>query len=346
MPSLRKRMDAILDARLPKLPAADLDPAARLALLQAHGDFSLAYSTYAQPDLQYFGDANGYIAYATKMGHTFALGDPVADPAHRADYIRRFVAASNAPCFVQTSRETAAVLETLGYRINHMGVDTRLSLDAHSFSGKRNETIRYSERWLLKKNYQLIECDGSIADAQKVREISSNWRSGRIVSRREMRFLNRPFGVELAPHMRRFLIIDPAGHPVAVLDFDPMFRAGTVIGYTVAFKRKLAGTTPHAEIGLTKFATDRFTGEGRSIVTFGLSPLAAITESGFLESRIWRSLFERAYRSKRINARIFNLQGQAAFERRFHGEEIPTYIGFKRRTPLEILALLRLLKTL
>ncbi|KQS64084.1 hypothetical protein ASG39_12935 [Rhizobium sp. Leaf371] len=346
MSSLRKRMDAILNARLPQLPAAALDAPARLELLRKYGDFSVAYSTYAQPDLQYFGDAEGYIAYATKMGHTFVLGDPVADPARRADYIRRFVAASNAPCFVQTSRETAAVLETLGYRINHMGVDTKLSLDTHSFSGKRNETIRYSERWLLKKNYRLIECDGSIADAQKVRDISSNWRSGRIVSRREMRFLNRPFGVQLAPFMRRFLIIDPDGHPVAVLDFDPIFRTGEVIGYTVAFKRKLAGTTPHAEIGLTKFATDRFAAEGRAIVTFGLSPLAAITESGFLESRIWRSLFERAFHSKRVNARIFNLQGQAAFKRRFHGEEIPTYIGFKRRTPLEILSLLRLLKTL
>lgn len=346
MPSLRKRMDAMLDARLPRLSAADLDAQARLDLLQQYGDFSLAYSTYAQPDLQYFGDAKGYIAYATKMGHTFVLGDPVAAPAHRAEYIKRFVAAAHAPCFVQTSRETAAVLETLGYRINHMGVDTRLSLDTHSFAGKRNETIRYSERWLLKKNYRLIECDGSLADAQKVREISSNWRSGRIVSRREMRFLNRPFGAELTPHMRRFLIIDPAGHPVAVLDFDPIFRAGQAIGYTVAFKRKLAGTTPHAEIGLTKFATDCFIAEGREIVTFGLSPLADITESGFPESRFWRSLFVQAYHSRRINARIFNLQGQAAFKRRFHGEEIATYIGFKRRTPLEILALLRLLKTL
>ncbi len=139
-----------------------------------------------------------------------------------------------------------------------------------------------------------MECDGTIAHSDQVRHISTNWRNGRIVNRREMRFLNRPFEPELAPHMRRFLIIDPGGVPTAILDFDPIFRNGDVIGYTAAFKRKLTGTTPHAEIGLTKFATDRFREEGRSHVTFGLSPLAAIAAIGFSESRVWRSFFERA----------------------------------------------------
>lgn len=346
MPNLRKMFDALLDARLPKHKDFKPDSATKLELCRRYGDFSLAYSTAVQPDLSYFGDAEGYIAYATKMGHTFVLGDPVANPTAKADYIRRFVAASNNPCFVQIGHETASVLSGLGYRINQMGVDTRLMLDTHSFSGKKNETVRYSEKWLLKKNYRLVECDGTIADAEQIRHISTNWRNGRIVRRRDMRFLNRPFQPDLAPHMRRFVIIDPNNHPTAILDFDPIFRGGDVIGYTAAFKRKLTGTTPHAEIGLTKFAADKFKEEGRSIVTFGLSPLAAIAESGFAESRIWRSFFEKAYRSKRINEKIFNLQGQAAFKRRFHGEELATYIAFKRGTPFEMIALLRLLKTL
>ncbi|WP_426240766.1 phosphatidylglycerol lysyltransferase domain-containing protein [Pararhizobium sp. DWP1-1-3] len=346
MPSLRKILDALLDARLPKTPIFEPNLASKLELCRRYGDFSLAYSTAVQPDLRYFGDGEGYIAYATKMGHTFVLGDPVASVELRADYIRRFVALSNRPCFVQIGHETARVLSSLGYHINQMGVDTRLSLDTHSFAGKRNETVRYSEKWLLKKDYRIVECDGTIANSDQVRHISTNWRNGRIVNRREMRFLNRPFEPKLAPHMRRFLIIDPVGVPTAILDFDPIFRNGDIIGYTAAFKRKLTGTTPHAEIGLTKFATDRFREEGRSHVTFGLSPLAAIASSGFSESRVWRSFFERAYRSKRINEKIFNLQGQAAFKRRFHGEELATYIAFQRRSPLEMLALLRLLKTL
>jgi hypothetical protein len=52
----------------------------------------------------------------------------------------------------------------------------------------------------------------------------------------------------------------------------------------------------------------------------------------------------RAFHFKKVD--IFNLQGQAAFKRRFRGDEVPTYIASRRRSPMEKLALLRLIKTL
>ncbi|MBX5159067.1 DUF2156 domain-containing protein [Rhizobium sp. NZLR8] len=346
MPNIRRLFDEIMDRRLTAIPNTSVSADKRLELCRKHGDFAVAYSTAVQRDLKHFGDEQGYLAYATKMGHTFVLGDPVACKQDRERYIRDFVSAAANPCFVQIGRETATVLAELGYRVNHMGVDTHLSFDTHSFAGKKNETVRYSERWLIKQGYAIIERDGTRTQADQIKAVSDNWRAGRIVSRREMRFLNRPFFPELSPHMRRFVILDPKGAPIALLDFDPIFEGGVVEGYTAAFKRKLAGTTPHAEVGLTKFAADRFREEGHARVTLGLSPLAAIAESGFSESRFWRALFERAFRSDRVNTHIFNLRGQAAFKRRFHGEEVPTYIAFKRRTPMEMVALLRLLKTL
>jgi len=346
MPNLRKLMDSFLDRRLAIGVSVALSERQKLELCEKHGDFSLAYSTAVQPNLQHFGDEDGYIAFATKMGHTFALGDPVAPHSKRADYIERFIGVASKPCFVQIGEASAAVLSARGYRINHMGIDTHLPLATHNFAGKKNETVRYSERWLLNKRYSIVECDGTITSAQQIVDLSTEWRAGRIVSRREMCFLNRPFLADLAPHMRRFVIIDPEGKPVAILDFDPLFSNGKVTGYTAAFKRKLTGTTPHAEVGLTKFAADRFREEGRTLVTLGLSPLAAIAASGFAESRIWKSLFQRAFSSERINEKIFNLKGQAAFKRRFHGEEQPVFMAFKRGTPAEMIALLRLLKTL
>ncbi|PZM10044.1 phosphatidylglycerol lysyltransferase domain-containing protein [Rhizobium tubonense] len=346
MLNLRKSIDSYLDRRLPHIVSHDIAACERLALCRRFGDFSLAYSTAVQPDLKYFGDSDGYIAYGTKMGYIFALGDPVAAPAQRADYIRRFVAAAKRPCFVQMDRDSACTLSSLGYRINHIGIDTGLCLGSHSFSGGRNETIRYSEKWLFKNGFSIVECDGTGKFDHHVAAISDNWRAGRVVSRREMRFLNRPFRVELSPDMRRFILLDPAEEPVALLDFDPMFRNGEIFGYTTAFKRKSSGTTSHAEVGLTKFAANRFQEEGHSLLTLGLSPLAAIVETGFAESPIWRRLHKRAFASRYVNERIFNVQGQAAFKRRFHGNEFPTYIGFKRGSPAEMIALLRLMKTL
>ncbi|MFP5076654.1 phosphatidylglycerol lysyltransferase domain-containing protein [Rhizobium sp. YIM 134829] len=346
MLSARRIFDAAMDTGLPPLPEAGLSVAGRLALCREHGDFSVAYSSAVQDGLRYFGDEHGYLAYATKMGHSFVLGDPVAAPSARADYLRAFVAEGKAPCFVQIGPETAEVLSGLGYRVNQIGVDTLLAFDRHSFSGKRNETVRYSERWLVKQGYQLIECDGTVGSRAAIKALSKKWRAGRVVHRREMAFLNRPFRTELMPDMRRFLVLDPGGEPVAVIDFDPIYSAGRVIGYTTAFKRRLPDASSHAEIGLTKFAADRFRSEGRSRLTLGLSPLAGLAPSGYPESAVWAWLFARAFHSPRINARFFNLQGQAAFKRRFHGEEVPTYIAFKRGTPLEMLALLRVLKTM
>ena len=346
MPGVRSFIDSVFDRRMANLPNTPYPNEEKLDLCRKHGDFSLAYSTAVQGNLRHYGDDSGYLAYATKMGHTFVLGDPVAAPIERRRYIEGFVKAAGRPCFVQIGAQTASVLAGLGYRVNRMGVDTRLTLDTHDFAGKRNETVRYSERWLIKKGFSIVECDGTKTTQEQIEAVSEDWRSGRIVNRREMCFLNRPFLSALSPDMRRFLILDPDNRPVAILDFDPLFSNGAVTGYTAAFKRKFTGTTSHAEIGLTKFAADRFREEGRAVVTLGLSPLAAIGRSGFLESGFWRSLFKRAFDSRAVNTHIFNLQGQAAFKRRFHGDEEPMYIAFKRRTPLEILALLRLLKTL
>jgi lysylphosphatidylglycerol synthetase-like protein (DUF2156 family) len=344
MVRMRKLIDSCFDRGLPAIPSSKLTVDQRLSLCRQYGDFSLAYSTAVQPDLSYFGDENGYIAYATKMGHVFALGDPVTSRASKADYIARFLAQSGKPCFVQIHSATAAALTSHGYSVNQLGKDSALSLPNHSFKGKRNETLRYSERWLYKNGYTIHEC-GNGELGPELSNISDDWRAGRIVRRREMRFLNRPFCLSLTPGMRRFVLLSPHSKPIALLDFDPLFRGGKAIGYTAAFKRKIQGTTAHAEIGLTKYAADRFRQEGAEIMTLGLSPLAGIEKSQFPESTVWRYLYQRAFLSPLVNRRIFNVQGQAAFKRRFHGDELQTYIGFKRGTPTEKVALLRLLKT-
>lgn len=346
MGSIRLAFDGYMERRLPFVSTLELSEPQRLSICRRYGSTSLAYSSATQPDLMHFGDQNGYVAFARKMGHVFVLGDPVAAPEHRLALLQRFVEQSGDPCFVQIGMETAQMLSALGYRVNRMGVETVLPLTDTMFAGARNQSIRYSEKWLRQRGYQLCEAlEGEETAAEAIR-ISDEWRSARIVNRREMRFLNRPFLPEPGPDMRRFVLRDPDNKIAALLDFDPIYGEDRIIGYTTAFKRKRHGTTPHAEIALTKFAADTFRAEKIGFITLGLSPLAEIDQSGFRESVIWRFLFDRAYHSRRVNEKIFNLQGQAAFKRRFHGEEVPSYMAFRSASPLRMLALLRLLKTL
>jgi lysylphosphatidylglycerol synthetase-like protein (DUF2156 family) len=346
MASVRLWLDERLERRAAAIPTVGLTADDRLALVRAHGDFSLAYSTAAQKDLSYFGDREGYIAFGYKMTGVFALGDPVAPSAVRSRLIRDFVHAAGAPTFVQVGEETARTLSALGYRVNRMGVDTRIALSAAMFSGRRNETVRYSERWLVKNGYRLVEDDGACNLTAELQALSKRWRAGRVVKSREMSFLNRPFSAVPGPGMRRFLLISPQGEALALLDLDPIHRDGETVGYTTSFKRKLPGVTPHAEIGLTKFAADRLFAEGRRELTLGLSPLVDVGPSGFRESPLLRTAMQRLFHSPTVNRRIFNLEGQAAFKRRFHGAEEPVYIAFRRLSPVRMIALLRLCRAL
>jgi len=145
--------------------------------------------------------------------------------------------------------------------------------------------------------------------------------------------------------MRRFVLIEPDGKIGCILYFDPICRDGEVIGYLTAFKRKLPDTTSHAEIGLTKRAVDVFKAEGRERVMLGLSPLHNVEPSGFSESAPFRAMLRGLYKSDMVNRKVFNLQGHAAFKRRFHGCAEPRYFAWRGGSPfMHFISLMRLSK--
>jgi lysylphosphatidylglycerol synthetase-like protein (DUF2156 family) len=341
----RKLIDRMFDRNLVNLPPAPLRKADRLNLFRRHGDFSLAYSTAVQEGLAHFGDSRGYIAHGSKMGSRIALGDPVCAEADRREILDAFIDAAKTPCFAEIRRETAEHLAARGFRVAMIGVDTALDLATYDFSGKRKETVRYSERWLEKKGYRIAEA-GEVAGVEEmIADLSARWRASRIVKKREMAFLNRPLPEAGGAMMRRFLLIEPDGRIGCLVYFDPICRDGEIIGYLTAFKRKLPDTTSHAEIGLTKHAVDIFKAEGRERVMLGLSPLCDVAPSGFAESAAFHKTLRGLYRSGAVNRRIFNLQGHAAFKRRFHGREEPRYFAWNAGSPFRhFISLMRLSK--
>ena len=341
----RKLIDRLFDRGLAELPDAELQQADRLALFMQHGDFSLAYSSAVQAGLSHFGDERGYIAHGKKMGSLIALGDPVCAKADRTDLLDAFIGAARTPCFAEIDRETAEHLAARGFRIAMMGIDTALDLASYDFSGKRKETVRYSERWLEKKGYRLAEAEDVEGADCMIAELSARWRQSRIVKKREMAFLNRPLSEAGGPMMRRFVLIEPDGHISCLLYFDPICRDGEIVGYLTSFKRKLPETTSHAEIGLTKRAVDVFKAEGRERVMLGLSPLCNVEPSGYDESTPFRAMLRGLYRSGAVNRKVFNLQGHAAFKRRFHGCEEPRYLAWNAGSPFKhFISLMRLSK--
>jgi phosphatidylglycerol lysyltransferase len=330
-----------------------LSLARRLELISQHGNFSLAYSTAVQPELQYFGNNEGYIAYRTKYGYVFALADPVAAKELRAPLVDAFIKRFSKPSFCHISTNTADILAARKFRLNEMGFDTRLDLASYSFSGKEKERFRYAANWLARHgyrieelNYQQIRDGASQSLAREVEELTQHWRGTRTLNE-ESAFLNRPIVYDDEVDVRKFFLIDPEGRLAALLFFDPIYDEGQLVGYVTSFKRRLPAAPKIAEQGISKLAIERFAEEGRQLVKLGLAPLAELEDRQYRCNRIMHFSFGLAFKSRLINRYFYNLQGHADFKSRYRGEKekiyyaSPVYVN-----DLRLVAMLRLTKVI
>src|SRR5579872_4995465 len=106
---------------------------ARLRALRHYGNFALAYSATFQPGLNYFGSAEGFLAYKQVGSTAFVLSNPITPFDCCEELIRNFLSQRSDVCFWQASRRVAETLEKLGFYVNEMGIETRIELGGYSF---------------------------------------------------------------------------------------------------------------------------------------------------------------------------------------------------------------------
>ena len=238
-------------------PITKITIAERQQALLRWGDFSLAYSIAHQPCLKYFGDSNGFLAFGTRTGFNYVLGDPLCAPEHKEKILSDFVQQHRRVSFVQASESTAAILERLGFRINEIGVDTRLDLATYSFTGKDKEWLRYADNWVSRRGFRIAEAN--IADhEQEIEFVSETWRKSRTIKRKEVRFLNRPIPMIDESGVRKFFLFSPAGSIEAFVYFDPLYSAGQLSGYVACIKRRLPDCSTYGETAILKRAIEQF----------------------------------------------------------------------------------------
>jgi lysylphosphatidylglycerol synthetase-like protein (DUF2156 family) len=324
----------------------EIDLEARIRLFRQFGNFTIAWSTVVQPGLKYFGHAGGYLAYASKWGIDFVLGDPVIEASAAGEIVDRFIASCRRkPCFVNCSGTTARELERQGYYINPMGIDTIIDLPTYDFSGKSKEPFRYAANWLARRGYRIEERDYSELDPRIALGLSEKWRGTRTVKDREVGLLNRPFVAEDEPGVRKFFLFDERRELVAMVYLDPVYEDGGTIGYSTSIKRRLPDAPVCAEQGIMKHCVEKLKTEGIGDVRLGLSPLCELDHRTFQRRNPFLQFsFSAGFRAKWLNRWFYNVQGHAAFKKRFRGREEPVYFA----TPVlindfRIIAMLRLM---
>ena len=346
MSLLFRTIDRHLERKTPHVPERAVPMNLRWQLLRQHGNFPLAYPAVTETYLTTFGDARGMIPFAQKMGVTFALGDPVAAPSDQPALLSEFVEAFASPVFVACQRHTAETLAGLGYRVNEFGFDAAIDLEGHSFSGGTYKRVRYGTNWLKSNGMIISEKPETDISKKAIKQMSGRWRKTR-VTRREVRFLNREFSPEKEPDVRRFYAIASDGSLAGLINFDPVFERGAVIGYLASQKRRLPKDAAYLDLAIMRHAIDTFQSEGLKTVFMGISPVADIRPSGFDREHLWlRHAFRAAHESSWANRSFFNSKGLAEYKNRFRGRRIPLYICLPPRgsSLVKIIALLRLIR--
>jgi lysylphosphatidylglycerol synthetase-like protein (DUF2156 family) len=311
---------------------------ARHWALREYGNFALAYSATFQPGMDYFGDAEGFLAYKQVGRTAFVLADPLAPIGGCEDLIRSFVRERIDVCFWQASRPVAEVLEKIGFRVNEMGTESRIELGRYDFDGPRKRNFRRALRRATCCGYTIAERSVTSLDREELQTVSDRWRQTRGVKDREMTFLTRPAVLNDEVDVRKFFAFDQKGSLQAFAFFDPIYKAGLIIGYLCSAKRRLPEADSLVGYAILHRAIRTFQDEGLAILSLGLSPLCGTEDKELSSNRLVSFGFHAVYRSRLFNKLIYPLQGFAAHKGAFCGSAEQTYCAFQRGLVLSQLA--------
>jgi lysylphosphatidylglycerol synthetase-like protein (DUF2156 family) len=317
-----------------ELSAPCIGESMRLRALREYGNFALAYSATFQPDMDYFGDEEGFLAYKLVGTTAFVLADPIAAADRREDLIRRFINERRDVCFWQTSRPIAEILGNFGFYVNEMGIETRIELESYEFDGPRKRNFRRALNRAARQGHVNAERSIASLDRDELRRVSERWRQTRGVKNREMTFLTRPAILDDEVDVRKFFTFDREGNLQAFAFFDPIYEHGRIVGYLCSAKRRLPEADTLAGYAILHRAIRTFQNEGKRILSLGLSPLCGIEDKNLSSNPMVSFGFRNVYRSPLFNKFVYPLQGFAANKAAFCGSAEQTYCAFNRRLAL------------
>jgi phosphatidylglycerol lysyltransferase len=324
------------DVHHPTRPGRSMHPLervseeARFRALRQYGNFALAYSATFQPGLNYFGSAEGFLAYKQVGSTAFVLSDPLTPVDHCEELIRSFLGHNSDVCFWQASRSVAQTLEKLGFYVNEMGTETRIELDGYDFKGPSKRNFRSAMNRATHCGYSIAERSVPSLDREELQTVSERWRQTRGVKNREMTFLTRPAILDDEVDVRKFFAFDQSGNLQAFAFFDPIYAAGKVVGYLCSAKRRLPEADALVGYAMLYQAIRTFQEEGKATLSLGLSPLCCVEDKELPSNRLMSFAFRTVYHSRLFNEFIYPLKGFAKHKGAFCGAAEQTYCALKR----------------
>jgi lysylphosphatidylglycerol synthetase-like protein (DUF2156 family) len=316
-----------------------------LPYFEQYGCFTMAYSLLADhgPVLDHFHTPRGVIGFAPYKNLWIMNADPLCHPSDREEVVAAFVREGRQQgkkiLAIQCGIETARIFSALGYRANHMGVETILDVQAFDLKGKSKTKIR---RWInTARNAGIIVlerrfCDKGILRAAK--NVSRRWLAGKINSR-ELNIMTRKSRY-CDEYMARIFFAYKDGIMMGYIVFDPLCENGRIIGYYADLCR-ISPDAPNGTQDIIQFeALQRFKEEGCRCLSLGISPLAGIDNSHGFYNPVLSLILAINFR---FGNRMYSFKGLEFHKSAYHdGRQSirrPTY--FLTQGPLPLVELIQ-----
>ena len=266
--------------------AQGTDAARARAILKATEGSSLSWMTQWSGNSYWFsGSGNSFIAYRVLSGIALTLGPPVGPPAELRTAIDEFIHYTTekgwTPCFYSVPGNIKDATENLGWGSVQVAQETILDLASLSFTGKKFQDIRTALNKAAKEGIHTQwvsypEAPLSIAD--QIHAISEEWVADKKMP--EMGFTLGGIEEINDPEVRCLLAIDDQHTIHAIASWLPVYRDGTIVGWTLDFmRRRSTGFRASIEFLIASAALS-CKEDGYEFLSLSGAPLARIEPTG------------------------------------------------------------------
>jgi phosphatidylglycerol lysyltransferase len=292
------------------------------AIVEEHGDSSLAAMVLLPDKSYWFSDGGSVIAYAVSGGIAVALGDPIGPAEDLAHAVRDFVAFASRngwrTTFYETEDRAVPGYEQIGYSSVCVGYEAIIPLAGFSLSGKSYRTMRNTLNRLSGEGYvaEVLQPPQSPKTLRALRDVSDVWLS--TVSGSEKRFSLGWFDDDYIRQCSVMVVRSQHGAIVAFANIVSEYQAAEA---TIDLMRH----RPEAPPGVMDFLFIRLIewsrDAGFETFNMGLSPLAGLGTDP--EHGITEKLLSLVYENG--NA-LYGFRGLHNYKEKYHPTWEPRYL--------------------
>ena len=308
-------------------------------ILRTTGGSALSYLTTWEGNTYWFNAAGtSYVAYRAHGGVALTTADPVGPMAERETAVAEFARFCDAhgwmPCLYSVTAQTRQVALRLGWQDVQVAEETVLQLGSLVFKGKKFQDIRTSMNRAARSGIQALWVSYPTAPTTLVEQVlalSEEWVADKALP--EMGFTLGGVDELDDPEVRCLLAVDTSGRLHGITSWLPVYRDGSVRGWTLDFMRRPDDGFSGVMEFLIASAALAFQAEGAAFVSLSGAPLARASGEDDLGGL--QRLLDVLGRTLEP---VYGFRSLLAFKAKFQPEYQPLYMCFPDPTALPRIA--------